>query len=208
VKIDRQVVSPGKVGDVKLAPHFGPPKTPSSNRVLPLPSIVGDELAAHLAAFSEGLDRLVFTASTGAMISRQTWHAAFSATAARLKIDASSHDLRHHAVSLLISSGCSPKAVASFLGHKNASETLNTYAICGRPMRIGSLRRSTADWRRRVDPPSRRCKRDNLWSFAPIERPIQRACNPKEFSNGAVNLVLGHRVDRRVDRAFVAFRWL
>ena len=113
---------------MKLPPHFGPPKTPSSNRVVPLPSVVGDALAAHLAEYGEGPDRLIFTTATGRMIARPTWLATFSAAAARLGIDASSHDLRHHAASLLIASGCSPKAVASFLGHKNASETLNTYA--------------------------------------------------------------------------------
>jgi integrase len=123
VRVDRQVVSPTK-GEA----HFGPTKTPSSNRVVPLPAVVGDALAVHLAEFGEGSDRLVFTASTGAMVSRATWHGAFSSAAQRLGIEASSHDLRHHAASLLISAGCSPKAVASFLGHKNASETLNTYS--------------------------------------------------------------------------------
>jgi integrase len=124
VRIDRQVVTPTK-GSVC---YFGPPKTPSSNRVIPLPSIVADVLAAHIAEFGEGPERLIFTTSTGVMIARQTWLAAFSAAAKRAGIDASSHDLRHHAASLLIASGCSPRAVASFLGHKNASETLNTYA--------------------------------------------------------------------------------
>ena len=85
-------------------------------------------LAAHIAEFGEGPDRLIFTTTGGAMIARQTWLAAFSAAAQRLGIDASTHDLRHHAASLLIASGCSPRAVAAFLGHKNASETLNTYA--------------------------------------------------------------------------------
>jgi integrase len=124
VTIDRQVVTPPKGSEC----YFGPPKTPTSNRVIPLPSVVADELAAHLQQHGEGRDRLFFTTSGGAMLSRQTWHGAFSAAAGRLRIDASSHDLRHHAASLLISSGCSPRAVASFLGHKNAAETLNTYA--------------------------------------------------------------------------------
>jgi len=124
VTIDRQVVTRKRAGDA----GFGPPKTPSSVRTIPLPSTVADVLAAHLAEFGEGPDRLVFTTSTGAMISRQTWHGAFSAAAKRSGIDASSHDLRHHAASLLISAGCSPRAVASFLGHRNAAETLNTYA--------------------------------------------------------------------------------
>jgi integrase len=124
VTIDRQVVTRGRAVDA----GFGPPKTPSSVRTIPLPSTVADIFAAHLASFGEGPDRLVFTTSDGAMISRQTWHGAFSAAAKRTGIEASSHDLRHHAASLLISAACSPRAVASFLGHKNATETLNTYA--------------------------------------------------------------------------------
>ena len=121
--IDRQVVTPAK-GSIC---SFGPPKTPSSHRVLPSPASVSETLAAHLAEFGEGPNRLMFTTSTGMMIARQTWHGAFAA-AQRVGIRASSHDLRDHAASLLISSGCSPRAVVAFLGHKNAAETLNTYA--------------------------------------------------------------------------------
>jgi integrase len=124
VTIDRQVVTPAK-GSVC---YFGPPKTPSSNRVIPLPSVVAEVLAAHLAEFGEGPERLIFTTTAGAMIARQTWLAAFGRAAQQLRLEASTHDLRHHAASLLIASGCSPTAVAAFLGHKNASETLNTYA--------------------------------------------------------------------------------
>jgi hypothetical protein len=39
----------------------------------------------------------------------------------------STHDLRHHCASVLISSGVSIKSVQRYLGHKNASETLDTY---------------------------------------------------------------------------------
>ncbi|WP_373070749.1 tyrosine-type recombinase/integrase [Gemmatimonas sp.] len=42
-------------------------------------------------------------------------------------IDSTTHDLRHHCASVLISSGVSIKAVQQYLGHKNASETLDTY---------------------------------------------------------------------------------
>jgi hypothetical protein len=59
------------------AVFFGSVKTPSSNRVIPLPKIVADELAAPLARFGEGSDRLVFVASTGSMICRQTSHKVF-----------------------------------------------------------------------------------------------------------------------------------
>jgi integrase len=119
--IDRQVVSPAKVSVC----YFGPPRTPSSNRVLPLAQSVAEVLAVHVAAFTPNGDpgRLILTTTDGAMISRQTWHAAFSGAARKLGIEASTPDLRHHSASLLIAPGCSPRAVASFLGHKNASET-------------------------------------------------------------------------------------
>ena len=38
------------------------------------------------------------------------------------------HQLRHHHASLLIAAGLSPVAVAHRLGHKDATETLQTYA--------------------------------------------------------------------------------
>jgi integrase len=58
---------------------------------------------------------------------RSTWADVFRSAAKAIGVDASSHDLRHHCASLLISAGCSVKAGQSFLGHKNASETLDTY---------------------------------------------------------------------------------
>lgn len=123
VRIDRQLLTPN-VGLCTL----GPPKTPSSNRVLPLPSSVGDVLAAHLARFPVGSDGLVFTSSTGAALRRTTYSDAFRSAVRSLGIDASTHDLRHHCASMLISAGCSVRAVSGFLGHKNAAETLNTYS--------------------------------------------------------------------------------
>jgi integrase len=126
VTIDRQIATGKSASDAA----FGPVKTPASNRTIPLPASVGDVLAAHIAAYAPDGERgrLLFTTRDGEMVNRQTWHGAFSAAAKRAGIEASSHDLRHHAASLLISAGCSPRAVASFLGHKNAAETLNTYS--------------------------------------------------------------------------------
>jgi integrase len=124
VRIDRQLITPPR-GEVT----FGPTKTTSSNRVLTLPESVAFILAEHIAAFTPAGEpgRLVFTSSTGAPLRRSTWTAAFQRAARDAKLDASTHDLRHHCASLLISAGCSVKAVQSFLGHKNASETLDTY---------------------------------------------------------------------------------
>lgn len=123
VRIDRQLISPSGKGPVV----FGPPKTPSSNRVLTLPDSVGEVLAAHLAQFDPGIDGLVFTSSTGARLRRSTWGKAYKVAARESGVDSSTHDLRHHCASVLISAGVSIKAVQGFLGHKNASETLDTY---------------------------------------------------------------------------------
>jgi len=124
VTIDRQLVTPAGVGGAEL----GPTKTPSSNRVLTLPATVGDALASHLARYEPSPDGLIFTSTTGAPLRRSTWSDVFRSATRSLGIDASTHDLRHHCASLLISAGCSVTAVQHFLGHKNASETLDTYS--------------------------------------------------------------------------------
>jgi integrase len=123
VKIDRQLITPAK-GEC----HFGPPKTPSSNRVVPMSPLVKEALAAHLARFGHGPHGLIFTSSTGAMLRRSTWQDAFERAAGKVGVDATSHDLRHYCASLLIAQGCSVTSVQHFLGHKNSSETLDTYS--------------------------------------------------------------------------------
>ena len=62
----------------------------------------------------------------GAAVRRSTWQAAFARATRDTGIDASTHDLRHYCASCLIAAGCSVTAVQHFLGHKNASETLDT----------------------------------------------------------------------------------
>jgi integrase len=74
VAVDRQLVTvQGQ------APTLAPPKTKASNRTIPLPQVVVDALAAHLAAFSAGLTGSVFTWS-GKPITRSVfghkWRAA------------------------------------------------------------------------------------------------------------------------------------
>ncbi|HEY5663468.1 MAG TPA: site-specific integrase [Ilumatobacter sp.] len=126
VTIDRQVVTARRAIDHAL----GPVNTPASNRTIPLPETVAVLISEHIATFTPHgpRGRLLFTTSDGTMLGRQTYFAAFNGAVKRLGIEASSQDLRHHAASRLIAAGCSPRAVAAFLGHKNATETLNTYA--------------------------------------------------------------------------------
>ena len=56
VTVDRQLVTVAG-----QPPTFGPPKTQASNRTVPLPQVVADALAAHLAEFPAESGGLVFT---------------------------------------------------------------------------------------------------------------------------------------------------
>jgi integrase len=127
-------------------PYLAPPKTPSSYRTVPLPRVVIDALAAHLAAFpapavelldttvrpepKRRLARLVFTDAAGQPIRRTRFSTIWrpAAATARLSDGATFHDLRHYYASLLIRHGESIKVVQKRLGHKSAVETLDTYS--------------------------------------------------------------------------------
>lgn len=123
-----------------------PPKTPRSKRTVPLPTVVADALAAHLAAFpasapvgcacpktatcSRSRSGLLFHTSTG----RPLWHEDYSvrvfkaaAERAKLPTGTSTHDLRHHFASVLLAAGESVVAVAEHLGHDDATLVLTTY---------------------------------------------------------------------------------
>ncbi|MEZ0363422.1 tyrosine-type recombinase/integrase [Mycobacterium sp. pUA109] len=131
VNVDRQLVTVSGHGS-KLAP----PKTAASNRIIPLPQVVVDALAAHLAefpavAFTEGAEpvELVFTLA-GKPITRAVFGHRWRAATAKLKLPPRSglHLLRHYYASLLIRHGESVKTVQSRLGHASAVETLDTYS--------------------------------------------------------------------------------
>jgi integrase len=125
VRVDRQMVTPAR-GE----PRFGPPKTPSSRRTVPLARVTLDVLAAHLARWPTGPEGLVFTSGRGEPWRRGTFAELIrdAREAAGLLESVTFHDMRHHYASALIAAGCSIKAVQSALGHKNASETLDTYS--------------------------------------------------------------------------------
>lgn len=112
-------------------PQVAPPKTEASYRTVPLPQVVVDALAAHLATFPASSSGLVFTTSAGEPIRRT----AFSANVWRpaviragLPDETHFHDLRHYFASLLIRHGESVKVVQARLGHASAAETLDTYS--------------------------------------------------------------------------------
>jgi len=106
------------------------PKTPRSRRTLPLPQVVADALAAHMAAYPPTADGSLFYTKTGAVY----WHAYYGAKifkAAVRKVglpeSTTTHDLRHHYASVLLLAGESVVAVAERLGHQNANLVLSTY---------------------------------------------------------------------------------
>jgi integrase len=141
LEVRQQLVTmPGK------PPYLAPPKTPTSYRTVPLPQVVIDALAAHLAAFpattAEITDAtvkpeprrrpaaLVFTTAAELPVPRTRFSPIWrpAATAAGLGDGVTFHDLRHYFASLLIGHGESVKTLQARLGHKNAVETLNVYS--------------------------------------------------------------------------------
>jgi integrase len=109
--------------------EFGPTKTPASVRTIPLPEVVVDALAAHLAQHPVGEHGLVFTIA-GAPITRQAFGHLWRpvARAVGLEPGTGMHALRHYYASLLIRFGESVKTVQSRLGHASAAETLDIYS--------------------------------------------------------------------------------
>ena len=111
-------------------PYLGPPKTEASRRTVPLPNLVLDALALHMATFEPGPWELLFTNDRGGPINRtrfsDVWRPA--AKLAGLPEGTTFHDLRHFYASLLIRHGESVKVVQARLGHASATETLDTYS--------------------------------------------------------------------------------
>lgn len=125
VTVDRQLVTlPG--GETA----FGPLKTGASYRSIPLPRVVVEALNEHLAACDVGDAELLFTIA-GKGITRQrfghVWRPAAKTAGLTAATGTGMHALRHYYASLLIRYGESVKTVQGRLGHKSATETLDTY---------------------------------------------------------------------------------
>ena len=123
IRVDQQLIT------LTGAPSFlAPPKTQSSVRTVPLADLVLAELAEHIRQFPP-VNGYIFTTELDNPVRRRTFSAAW--TRAKKTSGATTvrfHDLRHHYASVLISAGCSVKAVQKALGHASAVETLETYA--------------------------------------------------------------------------------
>lgn len=99
------------------------PKTPKSNRTVPLPSFLCRELEDYiLYRKAEKTDRIFpFTKN---YLSRAMTYYCGIANVKRIRV----HDIRHSHVSLLINLGFSPLIIAERVGHEKVATTLNTYS--------------------------------------------------------------------------------
>lgn len=114
----------------KGAPMLVAPKTKRSVRRVPIPGVLVDVLAAHLAEHPAGPDGYVFTNTAGRPLRRnlfgESWRRAVAD--AGLPKGTRFHDLRHTYASMLIEAGESVTVVSKRLGHASPVETLETYS--------------------------------------------------------------------------------
>jgi integrase len=125
LRVDRQLV--GRTGDDR--PVLVAPKTPSSNRTVPLADYVLGRLAAHLQRWPGGPNDLVLRTPAGGPIDPSRFGYRWSRACVAAEVpDVRFHDLRHTYAATLLSKGVNVKAVASWLGHASPVTTLQTYS--------------------------------------------------------------------------------
>lgn len=119
----------GAVAAVSDWATFGPPKTESSNRTIPLADFVLDAVADHLRRFPAGPGELVLRSPAGLPLDSDRFgHQWRRAVRAAGVPGLGYHSLRHSFASTLLSNRVSVKAVADWLGHANPAITSKTYA--------------------------------------------------------------------------------
>jgi integrase len=122
VKIERQLAKDGR--------RFVPPKTKESFRTIPLAQDVALRLSAHIKQFPPNEDGVIFTTLRGGNPVRYNHYGPIIFDAARQAAgmpETTTHDLRHHFASELLSRGVPVNVVARFMGHASAKLVLETY---------------------------------------------------------------------------------
>jgi integrase len=120
-RVDRQWTRAGE---------YGPPKTQSSVRRVPLSAEMTKYLAAlKLRSKFSGNGDPVFASRTGTPLShRNVTKRGFGPAAARAELQVSIHDARHAFASRMISRGIDAVTLSGLLGHKNPRVTLEVYS--------------------------------------------------------------------------------
>ncbi len=107
IRIDRQLARSGRADN----PVWGPPKTESSTRTIPVAEVVIEAITKHVEGFGLHGSGLLFTTDVGAFIGTSTLHGAWQRAARRVGTDATPHDLRHYFASVQIRGGLSIKVL-------------------------------------------------------------------------------------------------
>ena len=103
---------------------FLPPKTPKSERSVPVPDFVLEHLKDFVSRLYEyEPDERLFP-FTKATLTHEMINTCKVAGVTPIKI----HGLRHSYASMLIEQGCAPLLVSELLGHESVSTTLEIYS--------------------------------------------------------------------------------
>lgn len=126
IRINKNVIS--YINGVKF--KVTSPKTKSSNRVLPMPDILVNDLKELYekckSYYNFNLKWFVFGDTEPCTNNRIRDRKVRNCKLANIK-EIRIHDFRHSCASLLINKGASINVVAKYLGHTKIDETLNTY---------------------------------------------------------------------------------
>lgn len=118
----QRLSTPG--GAAKTALCFGAPKSESSNRLVPLPSCLLDDVKRLRC----GDDCFVLTGEAQRTLEPRRMEARFKTALRRAGVpQVNFHALRHTFATSCIDNGCDPATLARILGHADVSVTLNTY---------------------------------------------------------------------------------
>ncbi|WP_405998608.1 tyrosine-type recombinase/integrase [Streptomyces sp. NBC_00829] len=125
VRVRRQVTR-GKGGRGLL---IGPLKHRQEGdwRDVPLPTRLSEATADHVAKYGTGADGMLFKTATGSIVATSDYASHFRKVVKLIAYEWSPHDLRHWFASTALSSGLPLLDVSRWLGHKNISETADTY---------------------------------------------------------------------------------
>lgn len=123
IRVDRQLGRTSRSDAVT----FGPPKTESSTRTIPVAQVVLDAICEQVDTYGRHGSGVIFTTESGSPLTTSTLHAAWQKAARQVGADATPHSLRHYFASIQIRAGQSVKVLQALLGHKSAVETWDTY---------------------------------------------------------------------------------
>ncbi|MFI5760204.1 tyrosine-type recombinase/integrase [Streptomyces sp. NPDC051563] len=96
-------------------------------RDVPLPTNIREAVAEHVATHGTGPDGALFQTRTGNHVATSDFATHFRKVVRLLDYTWSPHDLRHWFASTALSSGLPLLDVSRWLGHRNISETADTY---------------------------------------------------------------------------------